>query len=195
LKIDVVLSLRYGGGKRIDDDPGPRGGTHMAIWRSDLAKTAVGTAATLVAAGKAEDFDETRDAVFAYLEEYAVKDDEAYASTNGNGSSDRDSKRSSKTASKSKSKSKGGSKGKGGKAPTLEQARSMDLTFGLFEGVTLGDLVDIGVDEANDDYEYGDGERDGRDYLAWLASDRNPNEFARARARVVAEDEGIEYDD
>jgi hypothetical protein len=183
-----VLSLRYGGAKQIDDDTAPRGGFTLAIWRSTLAKTAVEVAAARVAADDSLDFDEVRDEIFAYLDEAAKADDAQYE---GDGSDEKSSsKRSGKTGG---SKGKGSKNGKGGKL-TLSAAKDMELNFGAFEGVTLGELVDIDTEKAEEDFDYGDGERDGRDYLSWLASDRNKNEFARARAQLVADDAGIEYD-
>lgn len=167
----------------------------MAIWRSTLAKTAVEVAATRVAADGDLDFDEVRDEVYAYLDEKAKLDDAAYESGDADEkpASSGSKSRSSKTGGGSKrSSSKGG--GKGGGKVTLKAAQEMELNFGAFEGVALGDLVDIGVDEAEDDYGYGDGERDGKDYLSWLASDRNKNEYARVRARLVAEDAGVDFD-
>lgn len=104
-----------------------------------------------------------------------------------------------KTSGKStarKGKTSGGSKrrsGGGGGSVTLEDALGMELNSGAFEGVTLGGLLEIGVDEAEDGYGYGNGERDGRDYIAWLASDTYENDYVQRRARLIADAEGIDY--
>lgn len=92
---------------------------------------------------------------------------------------------------KKKSYGKGGGGGGRGSV-TLKTALDTELTWGAFEGATLAELLDIDADKADSDYGYGDGERDGRDYLAWLASDSNNNEYMRSRALLVAEDNGIE---
>lgn len=84
---------------------------------------------------------------------------------------------------------------KSSKDISLDDAEAMVLNFGAFEGVSLGDLVDIDVDEAERDFHYGDGERDGADYLAgYLAGPKNHNKHVRDRARIVADDRGLEYD-
>ena len=59
----------------------------------------------------------------------------------------------------------------------------------------MGDVLGFSADDCDDDYGYGDGERDGRDYIKWLASDSNKNEFVQRRARIIADEEGIAYDD
>ena len=162
----------------------------MAIWRSTLAQTAAQVAAQRCAADSDLDFDEVRDELFAWLDEKAKADDAAYETAVGSSDTGTTAKRASKTG----GGSKGGKKG-GFKAPTLKSALEMDLSFGAFEGVTLGELLEIDAETADRDYEYGDGERNGRDYLKWLASERNPNEYARARARLVADANDIEYED
>lgn len=91
-------------------------------------------------------------------------------------------------------RSRSGGKSGGFKKPTLKSASELELTWGAFEGVTLGDLVGISAEDADADFGYGDGERDGSDYLVWLASENNPNEFVRERAILVAEDAGLELD-
>jgi hypothetical protein len=96
------------------------------------------------------------------------------------------------SGSRTRKTSGGGRKGGRGKV-TLEDALSTELIYGAFEGVTLGNLVNISVDEAEESYGYGEGERDGRDYIAWLAGDTNENEYTQLRARLIADAEGIEY--
>lgn len=162
----------------------------MAIWRSQLAQTAVTVAAAREASSEDVDFNTVRDEVFAYLEEKAKEDDAAFDKQSSDKAESKSSTRSS-TGGGGKAKGKG-RRSSGGSSVTLEDALKMDLSFGAFEGVTLAELLDIDAAEADRDYEYGDGERNGRDYLSWLASERNPNEFARKRALLVAEENGIE---
>lgn len=105
---------------------------------------------------------------------------------------------SSGTSTKSRSSKTGGNKGRssgGGKSSvTLGDALNTVLNFGAFEGETLAHLLDIGADEAHEDYGYRDGDADGRDYLAWLAGAKQKNDFIQRRARLVADDAGIEYE-
>ena len=63
---------------------------------------------------------------------------------------------------------------------------------GAFEGETLGHVVEITTEDADSDYGYGDGERNGKDYVAWLSSGRNKNISTRTAALLVAEHLGIE---
>jgi hypothetical protein len=166
----------------------------LTIWRSTLAQTAVTVAAER--AESDEDFERIRDEVFAYLESKAVEDDAAYEATKSE--KPERSSSSSKGSSKRSGKTGGGKKGKGDGHfhGDLDDALKMELKFGAFEGVSLGELLEIDVDEAEADYDYGDGERDGRDYIRWLASDRNKGEYSREAAALVAEANGIEgYDD
>lgn len=96
---------------------------------------------------------------------------------------------------KSRAKTGGGSRGrgKGGSSITLEDALDMELNFGAFEGEKLGALLDFDTNTCDSDYGYGDGERDGTDYISWLASDSNQNEYVQRRARLIADDAGIDY--
>ena len=98
--------------------------------------------------------------------------------------------RSSKTGGGSKYKGKSGGSGKISDA----SARTLELSWGSFEGVELGTLLSISAEDAEKDFGYGDGERSGTDYLTWLASDGNKNEFVQSRARVILDAEGIEYE-
>jgi hypothetical protein len=194
-------------GQDIDERP-LRGGS-MAMWRSTAAQTANNDAAAVVGraiqagqldvskkAGRTaalELFDEVRDHVMENLEGFLSTDDENYAESEDRGpgkkrgkASGRKGKRSSKT---------GGGKGKGSKKFTLEDALELELNFGAFEGETLETVLNTSAEDADENYSYGDGERDGRDYIAWLASDSNRNKFVRGAAKVIAEDEGIELDE
>jgi len=166
----------------------------MAIWRSSLRQTAANDAASIVVAeltaGILEDqsgvdarFSELVESIFADLDEVAKQDDAAYE--------DSGTARTSKRASKTGARKGSGGKGKGGLKFSLEQALNMTMNSGVFEGETLGDILDIDVASAESDYDYGDGERDGSDYVAWLASDKNKNDYTRAAARVVADAEGL----
>lgn len=172
----------------------------MAIWRSSLRQTAANDASGIVVAELAAGiltsqeevdvrFSELVETIFADLDEVAKGDDAAYED---------------KPAAKGKPEAKGksnarSSKGrsggrKGGSSITLEDARDMKLSFGAFEGVSLADLAEIEVEEAESDYQYGDGERDGRDYLSWLAGSSQKNEFVQRRAILVCDDLGIDYE-
>jgi hypothetical protein len=195
-------------GQDIDDEKPLRGGS-MAMWRSTAAQTANNDAAAVVGraiqAGQLdvskkggvdkalELFDAIRDHVMENLEEFLSTDDENYAESEDRGpgkkrgkASGRKGKRSSKT---------GGGKGKGSKKFTLEDALELELNFGAFEGETLETVLNTSAEDADENYSYGDGERDGRDYIAWLASDSNRNKFVRGAAKVIAEEEEIELED
>jgi hypothetical protein len=168
----------------------------MAIWRNSLGQTASNVAATVVAAELSaglkldevtDRFHALRDETFEYLDALAKTDDEQYESTPAK-----------KSSSKSTTKSRGGSKSKGrsgGGSITLKDALSMEMNSGVFEGETLEDILEIDTDRADDDYGYGDGERDGKDYIRWLAGPTNKNDYTRRRAQLVADDAGIEYDE
>lgn len=171
----------------------------MAIWRHSIGQTAVNTAATVTAAligvgeipsGEvSEEFGKIRDETFAYLNGLADQDDAAYEAAGP--------KTETRPASGGAAKKTGGAKRASSgprKGPNLEDSRTLELNFGAFEGVKLGDLLDISAEEADADYAYGDGERSGRDYLAWLASDKCSRDFVRVRARLIAEAEGINYE-
>jgi hypothetical protein len=89
-------------------------------------------------------------------------------------------------------KPKGGSKG-GSRSLTLDDALTLELNFGAFQGETLGDVLSFDAKQCDADFDYGDGERDGSDYMSWLASDKNKNDFVRARAQLIANDAGLDY--
>jgi hypothetical protein len=172
--------------------------------KTGVGQTAANAAATVVAAfietRVLDDFDsavkvfaDLRHELFEELAAIVDADNEAFAAQGG---SDRPARKSSGGSAKRTGKTGGRSHGGGGKSSiTLDDARTIELNFGAFKGVTLEDLLDITVDEADEEYGYGDGERSGKDYIAWLASDSNKNKFIQQRARLVADDAGIEYDD
>jgi hypothetical protein len=123
--------------------------------------------------------------IFEDLEKQAIVDDKAYedkadaAPAKGKG-------RAAKTG--------GGNRGRsGGKSSTItvEDAMSLVMNSGVFEGETLEDISGFTAEYADENYGYGDGERSGLDYISWLASEKNKNDFTRARAEVVAKDLGI----
>ena len=168
------------------------------------AQTAANASAVVVAAF-ADQFKSFDDAVEAYntlrtqlQEELFIivdSDNEKFAA-NDSGSNGRASKRSNGKASGAsarKSKTGGRSGGSGKGKVTLEDALEMVLSFGAFEGESLETVLGIDADTADSEYDYGDGERDGTDYIAWLAGDRNKNEFVQRRAQLIADAEGIEY--
>jgi hypothetical protein len=179
--------------------------------KTGAAQTAANSAAVLVSAfadsfdsfeSAVEAYNELREATFEDLAAVVDADNEVFAAAEkgerSNGSSSRRSNgKASSSSSKSRSrKTSGGSSRKGGKSSiTLDDALSLELNFGAFEGETLETVLGLDADTADDEYGYGDGERDGRDYIAWLASDKNKNEFVQRRARIIADEEGIEYDD
>lgn len=176
--------------------------------KTGAAQTAANAAATLVSAF-AESFDDFDAAIAAYhdlrsdifddLGEVVDADNEVFAAAEkadgGSKSSGRSNKRSSGSGSKRNTRKTGGRRGGGsGFKGDLDDALNMKLKFGAFEGETLQTVLEADVDTCDDDYGYGDGERDGRDYISWLAGDSNENDFVRTAARLVADEEGIEYD-
>ncbi|MES2156008.1 MAG: hypothetical protein V4510_12820 [bacterium] len=85
------------------------------------------------------------------------------------------------------------SKTRGNSSVSLDDALGMELNFGAFGGETMGNVLALSADDADEQYGYGDGERSGRDYITWLATDKNKNDYVRTRARVIADSEGISY--
>jgi len=162
-------------------------------WRAPLAQTAVNDAAQIVAAqiaagsldGNIDDiltaFDAVADHVFARLDAVKVRDDEAYEA-NGGGEA--------KSAPRAKKTFSG--KGKGKAINSVEDALSMKLTWGAFKGVALGDLVEMDASTCDDDYGYGDGAKDGKDYVSWLAGSAKFPDLRKA-AQFVADEFGIDY--
>ena len=65
-------------------------------------------------------------------------------------------------------------------------ARALDLTFGKFKGVTLGNLEVMPASEAKD-YGHGEGDKPGKTYLIWLSKNEN-NEYVAEAAQLILED-------
>ncbi len=171
--------------------------------KTGSAQTAANASAVVVAAF-AEQFPSFSAAVKAFHELRAevfedlaaiVDADNALFAANDTGAKPSGGKTYEKKERTSKTRSASKSKGGGGGSITLDDALTMTLNYGAFEGETLADVLKLSADDCDDDYGYGDGERDGRDYIAWLASDRNKNDFVQRRARIIADEEGISYDD
>jgi hypothetical protein len=168
----------------------------MAIWRSSLGQTAVNVASTVVVAELAagvlkadnvdERFAEMCDETFTYLDSLATQDDEAYEKP-----ADKPARASGGTKTAPRKTAR---KGGGGRSFSLSDAQDMVLSFGAFEGVSLIDLAGIAADEADSSYGYGDGERSGVDYLAWLAGSKQKNTYVQPRAAMVADELGISYE-
>jgi hypothetical protein len=128
---------------------------------------------------------ETFDALFSRMSPIVEEDNAGFAAAEAASPAPAASARSGKTG--------GGSRGNGNRKPDLEFARTMTLKGGAFGGVTLEGLLDIDAETAEAEYGYGDGERGGREYLSWLASDKNTYDYTRERARLVADAEGVSY--
>jgi hypothetical protein len=94
-----------------------------------------------------------------------------------------------KTGGKSRAKNSSGSWFKG----DLGDAKELKLKFGAFEGESLEAVLGFDADTCDEEYGYGDGNRDGRDYIKWLASDKNENIGLQVAARLIADEEGIDY--
>jgi hypothetical protein len=172
--------------------------------KTGSAQTAANASAVLVAAfaDSFKSFDdavtaynELRESVFEDLAKVVDADNELFASTGRSNGSSSPSK-SDSGSKRSSSKTGGGSnRGRGGKSSiTLDDALSMELNFGAFSGETLETVLSLAADQCDEEFDYGDGERDGRDYIAWLASDKNKNEYVQRRARIIATEEGIDFD-
>lgn len=172
--------------------------------KTGSAQTAANASAVVVAAF-ADSFKSFDDAVEAYnalrsdiFDELAAivdADNEKFAANDSGAKSNGASRSSNGRAKGGSSRGSKTSKGKSSKGSSisLEDALGMTLNYGAFEGETLETVLGLSVDECEDDYGYGDGERDGRDYIGWMASDKNQNDFTQRRARVIADEEGIDY--
>jgi hypothetical protein len=78
----------------------------------------------------------------------------------------------------------GGGSGSNGPV-TLADAKGMVLNFGWAKGMTIGDVLVMSKDEANN-YSGGKYKRSGLDYLRWMSQNKDPKgAFAAARAAVV----------
>ncbi len=177
--------------------------------KTGSAQTAANAAAVVVAAfapsfgsfkEAVEAYDELREGIFDDLSAIVDADNEKFAAADGGAKADKPSRRSNGSSKDSgsrgsKTRSGGSSKRSSGKGSSisLEDALGMELNFGAFEGETLETVLGLSTDECEDDYSYGDGEREGKDYISWLASDKNQNEYVQRRARVIADEEGIDY--
>lgn len=128
------------------------------------------------------------DSVFARIAPVVDSDNALFAETEA---ADPAPARERKTSGGSRSSSS--SSGKPQFKGTLKDAYKMAFKGGAFEGVTLKQLLDIDADTADSEYDYGDGERGGREYIAWAASDKNDWDYTRVAARLVADAEGIDY--
>jgi len=159
---------------------------------TSATQTAVNAAALVASVQGVEFFDEIFEKAQSALLE-AVEADNATLAR----------EREAEAASPAPAKSSGGSRGRktSGRAGktngrvknySLAEAEAFVLNKGAFEGVTLGELADMDVATAEDDYGYGNGERSGADYISWLISDDYSYEPVKAPARVVAADRGIE---
>jgi hypothetical protein len=150
----------------------------MATTPANLMQTAINGAVTLtsafVTAGFVSDIDEARaafekerDAIFAKLQDQP-NDQPVRAASSGGGSTS-------------------GSRS-GGKQFTAEEARAIDLAFGKFKGVTLGELEGFDGDKCAE-YGYGEGEKSGLGYLKYLANNDDPKgSFIKRAATAVLED-------
>jgi hypothetical protein len=78
--------------------------------------------------------------------------------------------------------------GGGGKQFTADEARAIDLIFGKFKGVTLGELEGMTGAQAAE-YGYGDGEKSGLQYLKYLANNDDPKgSFTKRAASAILEE-------
>jgi hypothetical protein len=171
--------------------------------KTGAAQTAANAAATIVAAYSdnfksfsevVEAYNDLRAELFSDLAEVVDADNKMFRD-NDSGGAAKSERKSSSSSSRAKKTSGGGRKGGSSSKVTLDDALDLVLNFGAFEGEKLGDILGYDAETCDEDYAYGDGERDGKDYISWLASDRNKNEYVQRRARLIADDEGIEYDD
>ncbi len=68
----------------------------------------------------------------------------------------------------------------------LDAALSVQLNYGAFKGLTLGEVLKMSPQQAAE-YGYGDGNKSGRDYIRWLAAPHQENKFLQRRARTIIE--------
>jgi hypothetical protein len=153
----------------------------MATTPANLMQTAINGAVTLtsafVAAGFVSDIDEAR-SVFE-------KERDSIFETLGSQPNEQPAR-----ASGGSRSSGGGSKGSGGgKQFTADEARNIDLIFGKFKGVTLGELENM---SASDTEEYGY-EKGGLAYLKYLANNDDPKGgFIKRAASAILEERRAE---
>lgn len=153
----------------------------MATTSANLMQTAVNAATTLVAAyvtsgiitdieNAREAFGTERESIFKLL-----------------GEQPNDAPPARSTGGVSKPAGKGG-----GKQFTAAEGRAIDLAFGKFKGVTLGDLEDMDG-AACAEYGYGEGEKSGLGYIKYLANNDDPKgDFIKRAATAVLEDRRAE---
>lgn len=165
--------------------------------KTTVAQTAANAAASIVAAKVEADpgidiithFDDVFDAIFGKLSPIV---DEDNALLDAEREADESAPKAEKPKRERKTGNGGRSNGSAKFRGTLKDANKLALKYGAFEGVTLAELVSMSAEEADSDYDYGDGEKTGADYLAWAGSELNTNEYLREAAALVAEDAGIE---
>jgi hypothetical protein len=172
--------------------------------KTGSAQTAANAAAVLVAAfadsfenfgAAVEAYNDTRESIFEGLAVVVDADNELFASVGSSNGSSKSSSRSSGSSSSRGSKTGGKGKSSGKSSISLDDALDMELNWGAFSGETLKAVLGFNAETCDEQFDYGDGERDGRDYISWLASDKNKNDFTQRRARLIADEEGIDYDD
>jgi hypothetical protein len=167
--------------------------------KTTVAQTAANDAASIVAAlvgAGGDDFDvhatfeEVFDTVFAKLSPIVDEDNKTLVAAEGEASATPKAKgRAAKTGGGSRAKSNG-------KAPSVEDALAFRLNWGAFgnagePGLSFAEILELSAEEAEADYGYSDGTKDGTDYVAWAASELNNNDTIRKNAIVVAAAEGI----
>lgn len=149
--------------------------------KTGARQTAVNAGATITAAliqakliGSADEalgvLETTRDQVFDDLVAYVAEDNQVFEAA------EKAAPRKSTSA-----RTTGGKNGSGGdKTIKADAARDMELTWGKFKGVTLGELETMSVEDA-EEYGY---DKSGLDYLKYL-SRNDSNEFMAVRATAV----------
>lgn len=151
--------------------------------KTGAKQTAINAAATVTAAlvsagviksasAAMETMAEVRDSIFEDIA-VTVDADNAMFRENDTGST-------SKSGGRGGNRKSGGNSGRGGSI-SLSDARGTDLKFGAFKGLTLGEVVKMTEDDA-DEYGY---KGSGKKYIRWLASEQNENDYMRRRAQVI----------
>lgn len=109
--------------------------------------------------------------IFAQLQEVADADNEKLReeekSSGGGGSR------------KGGTRKGGGRKGGGG---SVESDGSMEMTWGAFEGESIADIYEMDAETCSD-FGYGDGDKNGRQYVTWLSKNKD-NEYVAKRAKA-----------
>ncbi len=167
--------------------------------KTGSAQTAANASATLVAAFADQfgNFDEAvdayntlRESLFEELGKVVDADNAAFAAADTGSKPAAKSNGGSRSNGGTKRSSGGGSK-RGGGSISLDDALGMEISWGAFEGETLGTILNLTAEQCDETYGYGEGERSGRDYMTWLASDSNAVDYVRNRAAVIAAAEGL----